>query len=93
MATSGVPNQFCQHELQIAMSIATYIISSGMSVFRAIVQRINLEIISLLTGNTPGGIPTYIEGSAMPTPRQRMPNCLRTMSTKDWTCFDIFPVS
>jgi len=77
----------------MALSIATYIISSGMSVFGASVQRTNLEIMSLLTSNTPGGITTYIERSAMPTPRQPMPNSRRAMFTEDSTCFDIFPVS
>jgi hypothetical protein len=57
------------------------------------VQRTNLEIMSLLTSNTPGRITTYIECSAMPTPRQPMLNSRRAMSTEDSTCFDIFPVS
>jgi hypothetical protein len=74
MATSGIANWLEQHSLQIALSIATYIISSGMSVFDASVQRMNLEIMSLLTSNTPGRITTYIERSAMQTPRQPMPN-------------------
>jgi hypothetical protein len=65
MATSGVVNLFQQLELQIALSIATYIISSAMSVFGASVQRPNLEIMSVLTSNTSGGITTYIECSAM----------------------------
>jgi hypothetical protein len=67
MATSGVANQFELYGLQIALSIATYIISSGMSVFGASVQRTTLEMMSLLTSNTPGRITTYIEHSAMPT--------------------------
>ena len=92
MATSGVANWFWQHGLQIVQSIATYIISSGMSVFGASVQRTNLEIMSLLTSNTPGGITTYIERSAMPTPRQPMPNSRHAMFTEDSMCFDIFPV-
>jgi len=93
MAISGVANRFSQHGLQIALSIATYIISSGMSVFGASVQRTNLEIMSLLTSNTPGGITTYIERSAMPTPRQPMPTSRGAIFTEDSTCFDIFPVS
>jgi hypothetical protein len=91
MSTSGVANQFYQHSLQIALSIATYIISSGMSVFGAIVQTTNWEIMSLLTSDTPGGITTYIERSAMPTPRQQLPNSHHAMSTEGSTCFDIFP--
>jgi hypothetical protein len=39
--------------MQIALSIVTYIISSGMSVFGVSVQRKILEIMSLLTSNTP----------------------------------------
>jgi len=53
----------------------------------------NLEIMSLLTCNTPGGITTYIARSAMPTPKQSMPNSHRAMFSEDSTCFDIFPVS
>ena len=49
--------------------------------------------MSLLTSNTPGGITTYIERSAMPTPRQPMPNSRRAMFTEDWMCFNIFPIS
>ena len=41
MATSGVANGFQQHGLQSALSIATYIISSDMSVFGVSVQRTN----------------------------------------------------
>jgi hypothetical protein len=58
MATSGVAIRFEQRGLQIALSIVTYIISRGLSVFGARVQRTNLEIMSLLTINTPGGITT-----------------------------------
>jgi len=53
----------------------------------------NLEIMSLLTSNTPGRITIHIECSAMPTPRQPMPNSRPTMSTEDSTCLDILPVS
>jgi hypothetical protein len=92
MATSGVANQFQQHGLQITQSIATYIISSDMSVFGVYVQSTNMEIMSLLPSNSPGGITTYIEHSAMPTPRQPIPNSRHAMLTEDSTCFDIFPV-
>jgi hypothetical protein len=92
MANPGVANWFWQHRLQIVQSIATYIISSGMSVFGANVQRTNLEIMCILKRNTPGGITTYIESSALPTPRQPMPNSCRAMFTEDSTCFDIFRV-
>jgi len=78
--------------LQIAQSMATYIISSGMSVLGASIQTTNLEIMCILTSNTPSGITTYIEHSAMPTPRQLMRNSRRAMFTEDSTCFDIFPV-
>jgi len=64
-----------------------------MSVFGASVHRTNLEIISLLTSNTPGGITTFIERSVMPTPRQPIRNSHRAMFSEDWTCFDIFCVS
>jgi hypothetical protein len=64
-----------------------------MSVLGASVQRTNLEIMFLVTSNTPGGITTYIERLAMPTPRQLMPNCHRAMVTEDSTWFNIFPVS
>ena len=49
----------------------------------------NLEIMSLLTSNTPGGITTEIERSAMPTPRQRMPNSRCSMFSEFSTCSDI----
>jgi hypothetical protein len=68
--------------LQIALSIATYIIASDMSVFGVSVQRMNLEIMSLLTTNTPGGIPTYTECSAMPTPWLPMLTSCCAMFTK-----------
>jgi len=93
MATSGVVNRFLQHRLQMAMGVATYIISSSMSVFGASVQRTNLVIMSLLTSNTPGGITTCIEHTAMRTTRQLMTNTHRAMFSEDSTCFDIFPVS
>ena len=81
-----------QHGMQIAQSIATDIIWSGMLVFDANVQRMNLEIMSLLTSNTTSGITTYIERSAMPTPRQPMANTRPIMFTEDSTCFDLFLV-
>ena len=93
MATSGFANQLQQHGLHIALSIATYFISSGSSVFGASVPRTNSEIMSLLTSNTPGGITTRIERSAMPTPTWLMRNYCGAMFTKDSKCFDIFPVS
>jgi hypothetical protein len=93
MATSGVANWFQRHGLQISLSIATYIIPSGMSVFGASVQRTNLEIMSLLTSNTHGGITTYNEQSAMPATNQRIPNSTHTMFTEDSRYFDIFPAS
>ena len=92
MVTSGIANRFWQHGFQITLSIATYIILSGMSVYGVSVQRTNLEIMSLLKSNTPGGITTYTERSAMPTPRQPMPKSLRAMFTGDSTYYDIFPV-
>ena len=92
MATSGVANRFQQHGLQIALSIATCISSSGMSVSGTSVQGTNLEIMCILTSNTPGGITTYRECSAMPTPRQPKPNSRRSMLTEDPTGFDTFPV-
>jgi hypothetical protein len=92
MATSGVANRFKQHSLQIIQNIATYIISNGMSVFGVSVQRPKLEIMSLLTSNTPGRIRTFIERSAMPEPRQPIPNSHRAMFTEDSMCFDIFRI-
>jgi len=76
----------------MAQRMVTYIILSGMSLFHAGVQRTNLEILWLLTSNTPGGIITYIQHSAMPTPRQPMPNSRPAMFTEDSKCFDIFPM-
>jgi len=64
-----------------------------MSVFGLSILWTNLEIMSLLTSNTPGGITTYIECSVMPTPMQPMPNCHPIMFSKDWTCVNMFPVS
>jgi hypothetical protein len=92
MATAGVANQFSHHGLQIAQSIATYIISRGMSVFYVSVPRTNMGIISLLTSNTPGKITTYIEHSVMPTPRQPMPYSGRAIFMDDSICFHIFLV-
>jgi len=63
-----------------------------MSVFGASVQRTNLEILSLLTSNTPTGITNYIECSAMQTPRQPMPKSRRAKFTEDSTCSNIFRV-
>jgi len=91
-ATSGVAKQILLHGLQIALSIATYIILSDMSGFGARVQRTNLKIMSLLTTNTPGGISTYLKRSTMPTTRQRIPNTCGAMFPEDGTCFGIFPV-
>jgi len=93
MAASCIANRVQQHGLQIAVSILTYIISSSMSVFGVTVQRTNLEIMSLQTSNTPCRLRTYIECSAMPTPRQPMPSSRRAVLTKDSTCFDLIPVS
>jgi len=58
MATSGIANQFLRHGLQIAQCIVTYIMSSGMFVSGACFQRLNLEIMSLLSSNNTGGTPT-----------------------------------
>jgi len=63
-----------------------------MSVFGASVQRTILEIISLLTRNTPGWITTYLECSAFPTARQAMPTSHHTIFTENSSCFNIFPV-
>jgi hypothetical protein len=88
MVTSGIANQFWQHGSQIAESIATYIISRVMSDLGARVQRLNMEIMSLLTSNTPSGITTNQEHSAMQTPRQPMGNCRHTIGTEDSMYFD-----
>jgi len=93
MATSCIANPFWQHGLEITLIIATYIIWSGMFVFGVSVQRMNLEIMSRLTSNTPSRITTYVQRSVMATPRQPMPNSCRAMFTKHSTCCDIFPVS
>jgi hypothetical protein len=65
MVTADIVNWLHQHWLQIALSIATYIIASDMTVFGPSVQGTNKESISLLTSNTPSGIKTYIERSMM----------------------------
>ena len=93
MATSVLPNQFQQHGLQIALSIATHIIVSGMSGFGVSVQRTNLVIISLLMSNTLSGIKTYIESSVIPTPRQPVANYRRAIFSEDSMSFDKFLVS
>jgi len=93
MVTSGVANWFQQHGLQIALSRATYIILSSMSVSGASVQWMNMGNMSIVPSNTPGGISNYIECIAMPTPRLPMPNSRRAMFTEVSTCFDIFPIS
>jgi len=92
MAKSGVANWFEQHGIQITQSMATYIISSSMSVFGVSVQRTDLDIKSLLASITPGVITTYIERSAMATRRQPIPNSRRDMLTEDSMCCDIFAV-
>ena len=93
METSGIANWFQQHGLQNALRIATYVISCGMSVLDASVQRMNWEIMSLLTSNTPGGITTCTERSAMPIPRQPIPNSCCAMFSEDSTYLYIIPVS
>jgi len=90
MGTWGIAIQFKQHGLQIALSLATYIILSSMTVFVASVQRTNFGIMSLLTSNTTGGMTTYIEHSAMPTPREPMPNSRPAMFSGDSMWIDIF---
>jgi hypothetical protein len=77
--------------LHIAQRIATNIMLSGMSVFGAIVHRMKLEIIRLLTCNTLGGITTYIVRLVMPTQRHLMSKSRCSMFTEDTTCFDILP--
>jgi hypothetical protein len=79
MATSGIAKWFKQHALHSVQSITTYLITSGMSCFVARVHRTNLEIMSRLESNTFGGITTYIQCSAMPTPRQPTMNSGSTM--------------
>jgi hypothetical protein len=64
-----------------------------MSVFSASVQRTKLEIMSLLTCNTPSGITTYIERSAMPTQLKAMLNAHRKMCTMHSTSLHIISVS
>jgi hypothetical protein len=76
--------------MRIALRIATNIILRGMSVVGASVQTTNLETMSLLKSNTPSGITIEIESSAIPTPRQPMPNSHRAMSTENVKCLDIF---
>jgi len=92
MGTAGVSNRFSEHGVQITLSEATYIVSSSMSVFGGSVQRPKLEIMSLLTSISAGGIRTYIERSVILTPRQQVPNSGRAVFTKDWLCLDIFAV-
>jgi hypothetical protein len=53
MATSSIANLFYQHGSQIPLSMATYIISSSMSVFAASSERITFKIMSLLQSITP----------------------------------------
>jgi len=91
MATSGIGNRFWQNGFQIPQSIATYVITSGVSNCGGSVETSNFEIMCILTSNAPGRITTYIEHWAMPTPRQLMPNCPRSMFSKDSMCFEIFP--
>jgi len=61
--------------------------------FGASVQRTNLQVMSILTSNTPGRITTYIERVAMPTPRQPIRSTRRAMCMEDSMCLDQFPVS
>jgi len=91
MVSSGVANRFWQHGLRFGLSIPTYIISSGMSVVCASAERMNLATMPHLTSNTPSGITTCIEQSAMPTPRLPIPNSRHPISTEYSACFDIFP--
>jgi hypothetical protein len=78
--------------MQIAVSIAMYIISSDFSVFVMSVQRLNLEIMSHLIRNNPGGITIYIERSAMAKPQQPMLKSRHGMFPEDSACFDMFLV-
>jgi hypothetical protein len=73
--------------------IGTYIISSGMSVIGASIQRTNLEIIYHVRNNNPSGITTYIEHSAMPTLQQLMLNSCNFIFTMQSMCIAIFLVS
>jgi hypothetical protein len=91
MATSGFVNHFWQNGLPIALSIATYIIFRGLSIFGVTDQRTNLEIMSLLTTNIPGGIRIDVQRSAMPRHRQPIPNTLRAMFTENSTFDVMFP--
>jgi len=79
--------------MEIAQSIVTYIISSGMSVLGASVSRMNLEIMSLPTSNTPGVIRTYIELLTMRTARRPMLSSRSAMFTEESMCFNILAVS
>jgi hypothetical protein len=90
MATAGVAIRIYQHGLQMARSIATYLISSEMSVSGATVQKPNSNIMSRLTSNNPGVFTTYIERSAMQVPRQPMPNSQRHVH-RGFTVFEHIP--
>jgi hypothetical protein len=83
MEISGIANFFEQHGMQIAPRIVSYIILSGMSAMATSVQRMHVEIIFLLTSNTPGGITIYIERSGLPTARQLMLKTRHAMFTDD----------
>jgi hypothetical protein len=85
MGTSGIGNRFYQQDMHIARSIATNIISRGMSIFDESVQRRHLEIMSHQQSNTPGGFITTIECSAMPSPRLSMLYSRRTLFIEEST--------
>jgi hypothetical protein len=72
--------------LQIALGIETYIISSGIYDIGASVLITNLQIMSLLTSHTAGGITNYMEHSAMSTAREPMPNSLHAIFTENSKC-------
>jgi hypothetical protein len=78
--------------MQIELNIAANIISSNMYGICASIQRTNFQIMSLLTGDTPGRSETNINYSAMLTAMQPMRNSCRAMFTEESICFNIFPI-
>jgi len=91
MAASDIAKQHLHRGLQIILSIANYIISSGMAVVSVSVHQSNLEISSHLTSNTPSRITTNIDCSVMQIPIQTMPHSPHARFTTDCTWFDVFP--
>jgi hypothetical protein len=92
MAISGIVNWFSHHGLQIALEIRCLHHLGRHVCGRCENPRTNLQIMFLLTSNTPREITTYRKCSASPTQWQPMLNFHHALLTEDSMFFEILPV-